>query len=782
MKTIQHLEFDKYLDIVVSICHSIPGKAYLKSIKPLSDIESINTRLNQINDIQSVIIKISDFDFKDIEDIEYIFTEIKTLAYNFEEFRAIIRIISLSNMILSYNEKWIDYPSFKNFVKPLIDYKLFEIKFNQIFSDEGEVLDTASTTLKNIRQRIRKLKDKIQSELNRTINNSQLESYFQDKIVTKRDERFVIPVKEGFAYMIDGISHGRSGSGASIFIEPKAVVPLNNELNDLFKTEKEEIYRIFCEFTAEIRNETEGILNNFKIIYILDAYFAVARISNQIQAIVPEISKENILILKRVRHPLLILKFGSIKKVIPYDLSLGDKFKTLLISGPNTGGKTITLKSVGLCVLMALSGLPIPADYGTKIGLLSGIYADIGDNQSIESSLSTYSGHIENIKHLIVNSNENSLVLIDEIGSATDPEQGAALAQAILEKLVEKKVLAVITTHYTSLKVFAENNSDCVNASMQFDPEKHEPTYQFVLGFPGNSFAIEIASKLGLDQQLIDRAKELSGNQNIMLTDLLKKMNDEKKKLAQNNFNIELKTKLLELKVSEYEDKLQELDSNKKKLIKSSLKETQDYLTNIQKKLNNELTEIDKISKQEKKEKIKQLNKKVNVFQSDVNTKKLNLEPDKRVKPDKVDIGSNVWVRKFETEAIIVDIQKDFIRVDMNGIFFNVKADDIYQLDKTRKDEAITLVSRKNVNFQNKAKMEINLLGKTFDESKPLIQEFIDNALFCGLSKIRIVHGKGTGVLRKKVRDYLKKHPKVQEFYAPTQEAGGDGVTVVSLI
>ncbi len=781
MKTYKHLEFDKYINYIISHCHSEPGKEFLKTIKPMSDKDKILNRLNQINDIQRFIIKVSDFDFRNIEDIRFIFKEIKTLAYNFEEFRAIIRVIALSNTILSYSDKLIDYPDFKVLVKPLSDYKLFETKYRQIFSDEGEVLDSASSTLKNIRQRIRKLKDKIQSELNKTINNSQIESYLQDKIITKRDERFVIPVKEGFTYMIDGISHGRSGSGASVFIEPKAVVPLNNELNDLFKAEKEEIFKIFCEFTAELREEEEGILINYDIIITADAFFAIARISNEIQAIVPEICLDNIIDLKRARHPLLIIKYGSVKKVIPFDLTLGDKFNILLISGPNTGGKTITLKTVGLCIIMALSGLPVPVDYGTKIGLLSGIYADIGDNQSIESSLSTYSGHIENIKHLITNSNKNSLVLIDEIGSATDPEQGSALAQAILEKLVEKQVLAVITTHYTSLKIFAENNPDCVNASMQFDPEKHEPTYQFVLGFPGNSFAIEIASKLGLDLKLIERAKELSGNQNVMLTDLLKKMNDEKKKLAQNNYNLELKNRLLDMKASEYEKKIDDLEVNKKKLIKSSLKETQEYLTNLQKKFNNDLAEIEKIDKQEKKEKIKQLSKEINTLQNEVYSKKSKLDKNNPAKTDKVEIGDNVWVRKFETQAKVIDIQKDTFRVDMNGIFFNVKTDEVFQLESQTKEESVSIVSRKNVGFTNKASMEINLLGKTFDEAKPLIQEFIDNALFCGLSKIRIVHGKGTGILRKKIRDFLKKHPRVQDYYAPSSDAGGDGVTVISL-
>lgn len=781
MNTFNHLEFDKYIRYIEKYTHSDPGKDFVENLKPLSEKDIINKRLFLIDDIQRIVVKVSDYDFRYLCNVEYIFNEIKTLAFNFEEFKAIIYTLKIANHILSHKEDWQIYENFKAFVNQLSSFDLFEKKFHQIFNDDGEVLDSASSNLKSIRQRIRKLKEKIQTELNRTVNDSQLSSYFQDKIITKRDERFVIPVKEGFAYMIDGISHGRSGSGASVFIEPKAVVPLNNELNDLFNAEKEEIYKIFCDFTKELRSEEDSMIINYQILTQADAYFACARVSNQIQAVVPEIVDDNIIELKRARHPLLIIKYDSVKKVIPFDLTLGEKFKILLISGPNTGGKTVTLKAVGLCTLLALTGLPVPVDYGTKIGLLSNVFADIGDNQSIESSLSTYSGHIQNIKFLLENANENSIVLIDEIGSATDPEQGAALAQAILEDLVNKNTLAVITTHYTSLKIFAENNVNCVNASMQFDPEKHEPTYKFVLGFPGNSFAIEIASRLGLQRDLIERAKELSGNQNIVLTDLLKKMNDEKKKLAQNNYDLELKNRLIELKIKEYEDKLSEIELNKKKLIKSSLKETQEYLTGIQKKLNNDLSELEKVNKEEKKQKIKQVNTDLINFQNEIYQKNQKLDPTKNIKPNSIEIGQNVWVRKFETKAKVVDIQKDFLKVDMNGIFFNVKPNDLYQMEDETKDDVVSLVSRKNTDFSNKAKMEINILGKTFDEALPIIQEFIDNALFCGLSKVRIVHGKGTGVLRKKVRDFLKKNPKVQDFHTASYDAGGDGVTVVSL-
>ncbi|MCL2064825.1 MAG: endonuclease MutS2 [Candidatus Cloacimonetes bacterium] len=797
------LEYDKLLLYIKSHCHSQIGIEYLSTFTPSKNKVFIVHRLNLINDIQKIILNEGDIGFYGLSDVNTIFTEVKSLAFNFDEFKAIIGTVKIANRVIAENQKinnsenhvkhpdpaqknnppTQDYETYFNFTAALIPFPALEERFNKIFDDEGNVLDSASTELKNIRQRVRKLKEKIQSELHKTLNDNQTNIYLQDKIVTQRNDRFVVPVKEGFANVFDGISHGRSGSGSSIYIEPKSVVPLNNEINELYSAEKEEIYRIFCEFTKQILIEKDHISINFEILFKLDTYFACARVSNELQSIVPEIVDENLIELRRARHPLLIINFKSIKKVIPFNLFLGNDFRILLISGPNTGGKTVTLKTIGLCTLMAMTGLPIPADFGSRIGLFSNVFADIGDNQSIESSLSTFSGHIENIKQIVDNGNENTLVLIDEIGSATDPEQGAALAQAILEHIIEKNSLAVITTHYTSLKIFVENTENCVNASMQFDPQKLEPTYQFVLGFPGNSFAIEIASKLGLNQNLVKRAEALTGSQNVELTDLLKKMNEEKRKLAENNYQFELKTRLLEMKISEFETKIKDFDTEKKQRIKSSLADTQSYLTGIQKRINEELTDIKALAKEEKKQKLHVLTNKVKAIQNEIYEKKEKIDPIMN-KNQTINIGDKVWIISFDTMAVIIEKNKDFYRVDMNGIFYNVKKDDLYKIVENpnpEKDKNIGYVSHKNIEYSGKTRMELNLLGKTFEESLPLIQDLIDNALFCGLSKVRIVHGRGTGILRQKIREYLKKNDKIQDFYSPPHEAGGDGVTVVAL-
>jgi len=778
--TYTNLEFDKLLHYIQSHTHSGSAQRYVTTFSPSIDYDHIIHRQSLISDIQKIVIIHGSYDFHPLYQIDAILQDTSSLSFNFEEFKAIIDTISISNIIYTERHTLTDFITYSHFIENIHPFHELQARFYQIFNIEGEVLDSASTELRNIRKTTRRLKDKIQAILNSKLNDPQTATYLQDKVATKRDERYVIPVKEGFAYMIDGISHGRSASGASVFIEPKEVVPLNNELNDLFSAEKAEIYRIFCEFTALIRSAQAEIIYNFTILTQLDAYFACARVSNELQAVPPQIVPENIIELHKARHPLLILKHQSIKAVIPFDATIGVDFRVLLISGPNTGGKSIMLKTVGLTTLMALSGLPIPADYATKIGLFSKIFSDIGDNQSIESSLSTFSGHFQNIKNILSQGDENTLVLIDEIGSATDPEQGSALAQAILEQLVDKKVLAVITTHYTSLKVFAENNPSCKNASMQFDSEKHEPTYKLLLGFPGNSFAIDIAQRLGLPHSLILRATSLTGSQNVELTDLLQKMNAEKIRLAESNYQLDLKMRLLDLKTNELEQKIQALDTEKKKLLRDAISDTQDYLINVQKNLNNELTELKNQSKEEKKQKIAQISKEIHHLQVNLKSRKhaLGAPP---TDSDDITVGDNVWLTTFDTTARIVDIQKDIYKVDMNGITFECHRADMYKVVENKPPQNVSIVSTSSSSgpMSKKAKIEINLLGKTYDESLPLIHDLIDNAILCGLSKVRIIHGRGTGVLRKKIRDFLKANKKVKEYYSPPQEAGGDGVTVV---
>ena len=772
------LEFDKYLRYIKEECHSLPGIEYLETFGLSSDLNFIKNRLLLISNMQKMVIDGYNYNFEFLVDLALLFSEMKTLTFNFEEFRSIIFSLKIANQIFIDQDNFDEYSSFKNYIQNLVYLPLLVQKYHQIFDDDGNTLDSASLELKSIRQKIRNLKERIHNQLQITLNNNLLATYFQEKIITKRDERFVIPVKENFAYMVKGLAHGKSSSGSTIYIEPEIIVHLNNDLNILISDEKTEIFKIYCQFTAEIHEYEQSILTNYELMKELDTYFACARISNSLHAIVPEIVTDNVIELKRARHPLLVLKNKSLHKVIPFDLSLGTDFKVLLLSGPNTGGKTITLKTVGLCTMLVLTGLPIPVDYGSKIGLISNIYADIGDHQSIESSLSTFSGHMQSMKEIINGANANSLVLIDEIGSATDPEQGSALAQAILEQLLEKQALAIVTTHYTSLKVFAERNTLCVNASMQFDDQKLEPTYQLNLGFPGHSFAIEVAETLGIDQTLIQRAKELTGSQSIELTELINKMNHEKKEYATLSYQMKLKTHLLEQRTKDLEIKLQQWETEKKRIAKETLLDSQEFLTNIQKQINNEIIEMKNLQKEEKKKQLRKITMDIQTHQKNIMDRLTTVFPTASTN-GVLAIGDDVWIKTFDSEAKIVDINKNMYKVETNGIFYQVEKSVLVKLEHQKTNETGAQITRKNIEFMNNAKFEINLIGQTYEEALPKIEDLIDQALFYGLNKIRVIHGRGTGILRKKIRDYLKKNQKVLDFFSPPHETGGDGVTVI---
>ncbi len=791
MNTFLQLEYHKICKIIEENCHSNLGKKLAKNLHPLTSKAEIEKRLSLTYEIQELLRKGFSIDFHQISDLNELLYNMIYQTFSFQEFDKIIGSVRTSNRICRMDgadedlDEFEEYKYFKRLKNRLLPFMEIEIKFNKIFSSDGDILDSASTTLKEIRNKRRRTKKSIQKTLNEKLLDPNLDSIIVDKIITERDERYVIPVRDGSANIFQGIQHGKSSSKSTIFIEPKEVVGLNNDLNSLKSEEKEEIFRIMKGFTEEIREVKTEISANTKILQKLDFYFGIANFCNYLQALPPIIVTKPQLNLINARHPLLIHSFGDIKKVIPFELELGINYRILVLSGPNTGGKTVTLKAVGLLTLMALSGIPIPADSSSEIGIFKNFFADIGDSQSLEDALSTFSAHVKRISEMLQNGDGKTLVLIDEIGSATDPEQGSALAQAFLEVLERKKVVGVVTTHYTSIKVFAEDTDSCINAAMHFDPEQHTPTYQFKLGLPGNSFAIEVASHLGLDSDIIVRAKELAGNQNVELTELIRKMSAEKKSLARETYQLMLKTRLFNLKTEEYAKKIKEIEENKKEIRKKSLKEAKDFLTHLQKELYNEVSSIKDGDRKKRKEKMNQMLSKVNEITHQYDSEEKELNPVIREHLKKPEIGKKVWVESFEDFGEIIEIGKKDIKVNINGFFFTTKISALFEANtKSNNSNSVTFTNfespQKSVISEKRIRTELKILGYTFDEALPEVKTFIDDALYAGLNKIRIVHGKGTGILRSKIRKYLRSNKKVISFHTPPPEAGGDGVTIVS--
>jgi DNA mismatch repair protein MutS2 len=777
-KLYHDLEYDKIIDFIVSGCHSQAGKRLGSELRPLTDLTAINYRQNLLAEIQEALKHGIDFDFSELLPLAEVFDDNKQVVFDYEQFRLVYLNASLATEICNRRAELDGYRELAKLLQRLSPLPHICKAFIQIFDSEGEVKDTASEELKRIRRKKVLLREQIIRSLQKKFTETAFEHALQEKFVTQREGRYVIPVKESHVSQIKGIVQGHSGSKATVFMEPEDVVGVNNDLQMLQQEEKREIFRIFQAFTEDIRALQSELEKNYAALSGLDVWFSCGRLGKTLQSRVPKIIPNAELVFKKARHPLLILQKGEVSKVIPFELELGSEYDFLILSGPNTGGKTVLLKAVGLLTQMALTGLPIPVDDGTQIGLYDNVVADIGDEQSIEQALSTFSSHISKIKAMLDICNEKTLVLLDEIGAATDPQQGSALAQAILESLLDKKARGMVTTHYTALKVFAENRERCANASMQFDLKSLIPTYQFQFGFPGDSFAIEVASSLGLDRVLIDRAKVLTGSQNLEFTELIKKLQEEKKQLATESWQVKLKSRNLDSTVKEYEERIKKFDDDLKTRRKELLKEFQQELINSQKLLLSEIDELKLTDREDRKKKTSGLLDKVRDLQSENLDKLDKLDNIKRKQAFDPQPGDTVWLSDFETNAIVVEVKGKDVLVDMNGITFKTLRTHIFESETRQKEDTVPF---SRIQTSHSAHFELKLLGLTFDEAQPLLDEFIDDAVVSGLHSLRIVHGKGTGALRTKIRDYLKMNKQVKTIGTPPQQAGGSGVTVITV-
>ncbi len=773
------LEYDKIISQIGALCHSEIGVCAAGTLRPLRDKELIENELNLNFAVQQCLEAGIDPDFGAVSWIDHLFNGTEFNVMGHEEFLLIYHNTLAADSLYARRPLVQDAPLLYERLGEIVPLPEICRRYNEIFDAEGEVQDSASAELRRIRKQTVALRGQIQKTLQAMIQDNRYEHVLQDKYVTQRDDRYVLPIKESAGGSVKGIVQGVSGSKATLFMEPEAVVPLNNQLQIIKQEEKQEIHRIFCEYTRQIRQHGEEILRNTSLLAEFDKRFAIGRMGRNLKAVVPRILAEPSLKLRGARHPLLILHLKDRKAVIPFDIELVGNNGFVVLSGPNTGGKTVLLKAVGLLTLMAMTGIPVPVDDTSEIGIYSRVFADIGDDQSIENALSTFSSHLCKIRNMMDLCDEASLVLIDEIGAATDPQQGSALAQVFVERFVTRGVKGIVTTHYTALKVFAETTPGCQNASMQFDRGSMLPTYSFVRGLPGDSYAIEVAAALGLGTELIERAKSLCGSQNIEFTELLQKLQNQKIQLAQEIYRYQLQTRNLQARAQEFEDKSQRLEQEIKERKRKMYRELEEELVRYQKKLQQELDEIRHLDRKDKKVLTERKMRDLNAQRQDLSQKHKELQPQNLKRIFKPKPGDRVWIASFETDGIVLEIKNDEVVVDMNGITFKTTADQIFEFEQEPTDTIRQVAYHRIAPVA--AKFELKLLGLTFDEAQSMLDEFIDNATLAGLHKLRIVHGKGTGALRTKVRNYLQKKPQVKEIATASYDAGGSGVTVVTL-
>ena len=667
------------------------------------------------------------------------------------------------------------YKTIWNLFADAQEVKDIENFISEAIDDNGELKDDASFGLKDVRRQKQNINANIKEKFDDLVSNKETQRAVQERIITKRNDRYVIAVKTDFKGLIKGIEHDRSATGSTVYIEPINIVSLNNKLREYEAKEREEIRKILLRLTEIVKTKKEEILEIKEILERLDFLNAKTIYSVNKKCAVPKVINKEYLKLVDARHPLI-----DEEKVVPINFSVGNGENIMLITGPNTGGKTVTLKVAGLLTLMALSGIPIPAGEKTEIGYFNNVLADIGDEQSLEQNLSSFSGHVSKIKEIIENSSSKSLVLMDELGSGTDPMEGAAFAMSIIDYLNKKNITSIITTHYSEVKAYAFNSENIKSASMEFDVESLSPTYRLLEGIPGKSNALIIAKKYGISDEIIENAKKYISEDN-------KKVEEMIKSIKEKNDELHLLTQELENSKSElltqknlYEEKIVNLENEKNEIIKKAYDKADDYLKNIQAKAK---SLIEKISREEsKKEDAKNTQRRLNMLrESFIIDKKKNVK-EKKVVVKNVDFseGEEVLVKTLNQNGKILRVMPKDGRVQVqSGILkLVVSMDDVVKIQKKKNNKLKNFAALKRT---SQVRGELDVRGMNADEAISEIETYFDRAMLTGYNEVYIIHGKGTMVLRKKIQEYLRTSKYVSEFKDANQNEGGVGCTVVTL-
>lgn len=650
---------------------------------------------------------------------------------------------------------------------------------------EDEMSDQASPELRNIRRAIARQNDAVKNRLNQILNAQDNRTYLQDSIVTLRDGRYVIPVKAEHRSRFPGIVHDQSKAGATLFIEPQVIVNLNNELRELELAEEAEITRILGELSARVAERYHDILNNQKLLVQLDFLMAKGKLSRLMAGEEPQMNEEGVLDLRQARHPLI-----DGKKVVPISVRIGEGYRTLVVTGPNTGGKTVTLKTTGLLCLMAQSGLHIPASGTSRLPVYTEVFADIGDEQSIEQSLSTFSSHMKNIVQIVSAAGSHSLILVDELGAGTDPTEGAALAISILETFYEKGAHTIATTHYNEIKKYALSTDGVENASMEFDVNTLSPTYRLSIGVPGKSNAFEISEKLGLPAELIDRAQTLIERGDMEFADVISALEADRKKAEAERAEAETMRRVMEEKQAEMDLQMAALKEKKEKLLEKAREEARELLrdaretaSEVQKELK-ALSRIDSLGERNKRfdESRRRLKESEGKYAEKI-IRKVNSNP---VSAQDIAVGDRVKVLSLDQngEVLSVPDEKGNLLVKIGIMKSTLNVDDLMLInDGTKKKKPQKKASYGSL-YKKKAQhvsISINVQGENLDDAVMDVDKYLDDAYVAGLKEVTVIHGRGEGILKSGLRDMMKRHKHIASFRKGNYNEGGDGVTIVKL-
>ena len=780
---LEKLEYNKILEILSNYAKTYIGKKLALELTPSFDVINVANLQIQTSDALSLLYKYGN---PPIGDFNNVSIHLKKLESNnilsAKEILDLAHVLKISKELSQFfNEVTKNVESDFNSIKSFFNNLYFNIDLekeilNKII-DENTIDDRASDTLYSIRKSRKSLEQNIKDKLNHFIHSSTYSKYLMEPIITIRDNRFVIPVKDEYRSQISGLIHDISSSGSTVFIEPTSIFDMNNEINTLKIKENIEIEKILYNLSEKlslIRNEFE---NNIRLLGIIDFIFAKANYAKDINGISPIINNQKEFSLIRARHPLI-----DKTHVVPIDISLGNNYSCLVITGPNTGGKTVTLKTVGLLHLMAYSGLLIPAHESSSIYVFDNIFADIGDEQSIAESLSTFSSHMKNIIEITETATCQSLILVDELGSGTDPVEGSSLAISILEFFKTKGALCISTTHYPEIKNYALTHEGYINASAEFDVENLRPTYNIILGIPGKSNAFAISEKLGLNKKILDRASSLIDSNDIRIEDVLKSTFDNKKIIDAEKEKIEKNSKEIEKLKLELQKDNSVVKNKEKEIIENAKIEARDILLDAKDEATRIIREISSI--QNSSSTIKDLNN----LRNDLNDKIKNLSSfENKKETTNISVsdlvkGTNVIINTLNQKGIIIGkVKNNKVQVQVGNNKLNIDINNL-SLDNTRSNDKKLKTSSSTSHLKQKAiSNEINVIGLNVDEAIYIIDKYLDDCSLSSLNSVRIVHGKGTGKLRQGIHSFLKKHPHVKTFRLGTFGEGEMGVTVIEL-
>ena len=772
------LEFPKIIKILESKTSTQLGKELANNLNPSNNLELVLRLQEETKEGTEVIRLKGGLPFGGIRDIRSYIKRVKiggdlTSGPLLEIANTLYAGRKLKKFIIKISSEH-SLPILLSHAHEIEELANLEQKINDCIDDNGEVKDSASTELKRIRNRIITFEGRIKEKLEQIIRNSRNLKMLQETIVTIRNGRYVIPVKQEYRSVFGGMIHDQSASGATLFIEPEAVVQINNQLKETKMMEEKEIEKILKELSSKVREEVESLDTNIKHLGILDFIQAKAELAKEMKAVYPKLNNTGFINIKKARHPLI-----PEKEVVPIDVNLGKEFNAIIITGPNTGGKTVSLKTIGLLTLMAMSGLHIPVEEESEAAVFSSVFADIGDEQSIEQNLSTFSGHLTNIIKILKQLDQNSLILLDELGAGTDPTEGAALAIAILEKIRSTGARIVATTHYSELKAYAYNQNNVINASVEFDVQTLRPTYRLLIGVPGRSNAFAIAKRLGLSDDIIEMAKNQISEDNLQVESMIASLEVNQRTAEKERINVEALKKEAQSLNLELERKIDSLENERNKLLEESKKKAEEVVKKAKKEAEEIIAELREMAKEEqasiKEHKLIEMKKRLEETIPVTEYKKGR----KRIRNEKIETGDEVKIISLNKKGTVIDqIDENEFLVQIGIIKTKIEKPDLQLIESNKKEKEIKLTGVKRSSY---VKPELDVRGKTVEDAIMEIDRYLDVAFIEGYGQVLIIHGKGTGALRSGLQDFFKKHPHVKTTRLGQFGEGGSGVTVVEL-